>query len=64
MCIMDHGIPMGIDSVIFWANLYLSKHECDFMVKLIQEGTIWAKKFHETFQFIDDLWELHDGEEF
>ena len=29
---------MGIDPAPFWANLYLSKHEFDFMNKLIKEG--------------------------
>ena len=58
------GIPMGTDSAIFWANLYLSKHEYNFMSKLTQEDTTWAKTFYEDVWFIDDLFALHDGEEF
>ena len=58
------GIPMGIDPAPFWANLYLSKHECDFMSKLIKTDISRAKKFHATFRFIDDLCAVNDGGEF
>ena len=57
-------IPKSIDPASFGANLYLSKHECDFMVKLFKEGIAQAKKFHRIFWFIDDLWALNDGGEF
>ena len=46
------GIPMGIDPSHFWDNLYLSKHECGFISKLIKKDFSRAKKFHEIFQFI------------
>ena len=43
------AIPMGIDPTPFWVNLYLSKHEYDFMGKLIKEDIARATKFHGTF---------------
>ena len=46
------GIPMVIDPSHFWDNLYLSKHECDFISKLIKKDFARAKKFHGIFQFI------------
>ena len=55
---------MGIDPAPFWANLYLSKHECDFKGKLIRENIAQAKTFPETVRFIDDLCALNDGGEF
>jgi len=58
------GIPMGIDPAPFWANLYLSKHECDYVNNLIKTDVVRAKKFHGTFRFIDDLCALNDGNEF
>ena len=58
------GIPMGIDPAPFWANLYLSKHECDFLKGLIRNDITRARKFHGTFRFIDDLCALNDGGEF
>ena len=36
-------IPMGNDTAPFWANLYLSNHEFDFMSKLIKKDIIRAK---------------------
>ena len=50
--------------MLFWNrktdNLYLPKHECDFMGKLIKVDIGQAKKFHGTFLFIDDLCALRD----
>ena len=57
------GVSMGTDPAYFWANLYLSKHECDFMGKLIKQGIARAKSFHGTFRFIDDLCTFHDEKE-
>ena len=54
-------IPKGIDPAPFWGNLYLPKHDCDFMGKLITEDIAQAKKFLETVRFIDDLCILNDG---
>ena len=58
------GIPMGIDPAPFWANLYLSSYECDFVKDLIKTDIVRATKFHGIFRFIDDLCALNDGEEF
>ena len=55
---------MGIDPAPFWANLYLSKYECDFVNNLIKTDIVRAKRFHGTFRFIDDLCALNDGNEF
>ena len=55
---------MDIDSAPFWANLYISKHKCDFIGNLIEEDTALAKTFHGTFQFIDDLCDLMMEENF
>ena len=55
------GICMGIDPAPAWANLYLSKHECNFMGTIIKEGIEGAKTFHKIFRFTDDFCELNDG---
>ena len=52
-----------IDTASFWANLYLSKPEPDFISKLIIEGNARAKAFHGTFRFIDDFCALYGGGE-
>ena len=54
------GIPMDIDPSRFCGNLDLSKHEFDFMSKLIKEYYFRAKQFHEIFQFIQDFCTLND----
>ena len=51
------------NTVKFWNNSYLWKHECDFMSKLIKKEFSWAKKFHGTFRIIDDLYTSNDGGE-
>ena len=48
------------NTVKFWNNSYLWKHECDFMSKLIKKEFSWAKKFHVTFRIIDDLCTSND----
>ena len=48
----------------FWANLYLSKHECEFMGKLNKEDIARAKTFHGTFRFTDVLCAFNDGRKF
>ena len=58
------GISMGIDAAPFWANLHLSKHECGFTDKLINEDNARAKIFQESFRFIDNFYALTDGGEF
>ena len=44
-------------------NIDLSKHECEFMNKLI-ERLCSSKNFHGTFRFIDGLCALNDGGQF
>ena len=58
------GIPMGIDPALFWANLYLSKYECDIMKEIIKADVARARMFHGTFRFIDDLCAINDRGEF
>ena len=58
------GIPLGVDPAPFMANLYQSKHEFDFMGKLIEENIARAKTCHRIYRFIDNLWALNDGREF
>ena len=41
------GIPMSIDPPPIWAYLYLSKHEYEFMNKLIEKDFVRAKTFME-----------------
>ena len=55
------GIPMGIHPVPFWTNLYQSKHECDFMVKLIKKNIARAKTFLGNLRCIADLCALNNG---
>ena len=55
------GIPMGIHPVPFWINLYQSKHECDFMVKLIKKNIARAKTFLGNLRCIADLCALNNG---
>lgn len=57
-------ILIGFDLTLFWADLYLSKHEGDFMINLTKKDFAWAKKFHGNFQLIDDLHAINDGGEF
>ena len=52
---------MGTDPIPFWVNLYLSKHEYDFMGKLIRKDLAQGHgTFHGTFRFIDNLFALND----
>ena len=34
---------MGIEPTAFWANLYLSKYECDLMCKSFKDDVTLAK---------------------
>ena len=58
------GIPMGIDPAPFWANLFLSSYEEEYMSTLISSDLTKAKRFHSTKRFIDDLCAINDGGEF
>ena len=58
------GISMGIDPAPFWANLYLYKHECDFMTELIHSDKARGRKYHGAFRFIDDQCCINDSNDF
>ena len=64
LIIQKVGIPMGIDPAPFWANLYLHRHEYDFILDIKSSNIIRAKKFHGCFRFIDDMCCLNNGGEF
>ena len=52
------GISMCIDSIIFWSNLYLSKHESDFMIELLKKTSLLE------FSWIYNFSARNDGGEF
>ena len=58
------GIPMGIDPAPFWANLFLSSYESDFMNSLIREDVTKALHYHGSFRFIDDKCCINGSGEF
>ena len=58
------GIPMGIDSAPFWANLFLYSYEEEYISLLISPDKIKARHSHLTKRFIDDLCATNDGGEF
>lgn len=58
------GIPMGGDPAPFWANLFLFFYESKWLMQMKKTNNILARKFNNTFRFIDDLNALNDGEEF
>ena len=58
------GIPMGSDPAPFMANLFLYHYESEWMKDLKKTNLITARKFSNTFRFIDDLNAMNDGGEF
>ena len=58
------GIPMGIDPAPYFANLFLYMYESSWIKKIKKEDPILARKFGNTFRFIDDLTSINDGNEF
>ena len=58
------GIPMGSDPAPFFANLFLYHYEDKWIRKLKKSDLIRARKFANTFRFIDDLTTLNDWGEF
>ena len=58
------GIPMGGDPAPFWANLFLFFYESKWLLQMKKTNNILARKFTNTFRFIDDLNALNDGGEF
>ena len=58
------GIPMGLDPAPFLANLFLAFYEIHFIDGLRKTDYSRAKKFLNTYRFIDDLSPLNDHGEF
>ena len=55
------GIPMGSDPAPFMANLFLYHYESKWLKELKKNNLILARKFSNTFRFIDDLNAMNDG---
>jgi len=49
------GIPMGTDCAPFLANLYLYALEFKYLEKLTKDDIFLARKFSNSFRYIDDL---------
>ena len=58
------GIPMGSDPAPFMANLFLYYYESRWIKKLKKKDLNIARKFGNTFRFIDDLMAINDNGEF
>ena len=58
------GIPMGIDSAPFWANLCPYHYENIFINKLIQTDRYRGFKIRNCFRFIDDACNINDNAEY
>ena len=60
----DIGIPMGSDPAPFFANLFLYHYESLWLKKISKTNNTLARKFGNTFRYIDDLLALNDGKSF
>ena len=58
------GIPMGSDPAPFMANLFLYFYENKWVKSLKKTDLQKARKFSNTFRFIDDLLTINDDEVF
>ena len=58
------GIPMGSDPAPFMANLFLYYYENKWIKNLKKVNLQKARKFCNTFRFIDDLLTINDNNEF
>ena len=58
------GIPMGSDPAPFFANLFLYFYESKYVKSLMKRDLSRARRFGNTFRFIDDLNAINDGGEF
>ena len=54
------GIPMGSDPAPFMANLFLYHYENKWLKNLKKNDIQKARKFSNTFRFIDDLLTIND----
>ena len=55
------GIPMGSDPAPFFATLFLYHYERKWLLELKKKDLVSARKFGNTFRFIDDLNVVNDG---
>ena len=55
---------MGSDPAPFMAYLFLYHYESTWLLELKKKDLITARKFSNTFRFIDDLNAMNDGGEF
>ena len=58
------GIPMGSDPAPFMANLFLHHYEAKYVKEVKKKDLFTARKFRNTFRFIDDLLAVNDDGEF
>ena len=58
------GIPMGSDPAPFMANLFLYHYESEYVKQVKKKDIFRARKFRNTFRFIDDLLAVNDDGEF
>ena len=58
------GIPTRSDPAPFFANLFLSLKETDWVKAQRKLGTINVRKINNSFRFIDDLLSLNEGSTF
>ena len=55
------GIPMGSDPAPFMANLFLYHYESNWINNLKKKNLQKARRFGNTFRFIDDLLTINDN---
>ena len=58
------GIPMGFDPAPFMANLFLYHYESKWVKSLKKDSIQRARRYSNTFRFIDDLLTINDNDEF
>ena len=58
------GIPMGSDPAPFFANLFLSHYESQWIKTICRDDYVRARRLFNTSRFIDDLLTLNDNGEF
>ena len=58
------GIPMGSDPAPFMANLFLYHFESKWVKDMKKENLQKARRFCNTFRFIDDLLTINDNNVF
>ena len=55
---------MGSDPAPFMANLFLYHYESEYVKQVKKKDIFLARKFRNTFRFIDDLLAVNDDGEF